>query len=64
MSTLVAIVLLFWSGSALDDTAANRAACAVPKRSPDIQHRVRTIRFRGGEGGSGRFEPYHFEEAH
>jgi hypothetical protein len=56
---VLAVVLLLWSGSA---PAYDSAACAAPKRPPDIQQRVRTIRFRGGEVGSKRFEPYHFEE--
>jgi hypothetical protein len=61
---VVTVVLLLWSGSALTyDDAAMRAACAAPKRPPDIQHRVRVIRFTGGDAGSDRFEPYHFEEA-
>ena len=67
---VVAVVLLLWSGSALTyDDAANRAACAASrdKRAPDIQRRVRTIRFRGGAGNlieNNRFKPDHFEEAH
>jgi hypothetical protein len=53
---MVVVVLLLW---AYDD----RAACAAPKKPPEIQQRVRTIRFTGGDAGSHRFEPYHFEEA-
>ena len=54
---VVAILLSLWSPLAYDT-----ARCDAPKRPPDIQQRVRTIRFRGGEGGSHRLEPYHFEE--
>jgi hypothetical protein len=57
---VAAVVLLLWSGLAYDD-AAMRAACAA-SRPPDTRRRVQVIRFTGGEVGSKRFEPYHFEE--
>jgi hypothetical protein len=60
---VVFVALLLWSGSSAltYDDAATRAVCATPNRPPP-ERQVRTIRFRGGEGGSGRFEPYHYEE--
>jgi hypothetical protein len=64
-NAMVAVLLLLWSGSVPTyDDAAYRAAYVASKRPPDIQRRVQVIRFRGGDGGSHRFEPYHFEEAH